>query len=390
MVCKTRRMFRPAYGLATVVLFPALLLFAAGCGKKTQQQPPPPKVTVIRPVQRTITDYLELTGNTQAVNSAQLVARVAGYLDKVFFQDGQRVKKDQLLFMIQQDTYVAALQQSEGQVLAQKAQLEYAQSQLERYINLLSENAAAQTDVDNWRYQRDSAKANLKTAEASRDIAKLNLSYTEVAAPFDGRIDRRLQDPGNLVGSSAANTNLAQLIQLDPIYVYFTVGDADLAKLMKTARGTTGNAVALKSPVLVGLVGEEGYPHRGYIDFAATNVSTSTGTLQMRGVLPNPEGRIMPGLYARVHVPVETRVAMLVPATAVGSDQQGPYVLVVNAQNVVERRGVKPGSLQDNNLRVIEEGLTGNERIIVSALLKARPGSPVSPQLDNAATEGTR
>jgi RND family efflux transporter MFP subunit len=216
-------------------------------------------------------------------------------------------------------------------------------------------------------------------------LAKLNLDYTQVTAPFDGRIDRRLQDPGNLVGTSSSNTNLAQIVQIDPIYVYFTVGDEDLARLMKTTNRIPGNNVAQKWPVLVGLVSEEGYPHQGYIDFTATNISTSTGTLQMRGVLSNPAGKIMPGLFARVRVPLESKMAMLVPATAVGNDQEGWYVLIVNEKNVVERRSVKTGPLEDG-LRVIEEGLAENDKIIVSALLKARPGSPVSPQLENAVT----
>ncbi|HET6513650.1 MAG TPA: efflux RND transporter periplasmic adaptor subunit [Thermodesulfovibrionales bacterium] len=366
-------------GITAAAVSLACLFCLAGCERKeTHSSPPPPRVSVTQPLQRNVTYYLELTGNTQAVNTVQLVARVAGYLDKVFFQDGQMVKKGQLLFLIQENTYIDNLHQAEGQVLAQKAQLQYAQSQFTRYSNLLPDKAASQSDVDNWRFQRDSAEANLKTALANEEVARLNLGYTRVTAPFDGRIDRRLQDPGNLVGSSSSNTNLAQIIQIDPIYVYFTVGDADLARLMKTARVIPGSGVALKWPVLMGLVSEEGYPHRGYIDFAATNVSTSTGTLQLRGVFSNPAANIMPGLYARVRVPLETRVAMLIPSTAAGSDQQGSYVLVVNSQNVVERRSVKIGPLE-GNLRVVEEGLAGNERIIVSALLKARPGSPITP-----------
>lgn len=374
---------------AATISLVCLFCFAGCKGQKPQAPPPPPTVSVIQPLQRNVTYYLELTGNTQAVNTVQLVARVAGYVDKVFFQDGQMVKKGQLLFLIQEDTYIDNLHQAEGQVLALKAQLQYAQSQFARYSELLPDKAAAESDVDNWRFQRDLAEANLKTALANEELARLNLGYTRVSAPFDGRIDRRLQDPGNLVGSSSSNTNLAQIIQIDPIYVYFTVGDADLARLMKNARGIPGNDVAMKWPVFVGLVSEEGHPHSGYIDFAATNVSTSTGTLQMRGVLLNPAGKIMPGLYARVRVPVETRAAMLVPATAVGNDQEGSYVLIVNAQNIVERRSVKIGPLEASQ-RVIEEGLAGNERIVVSALLKARPGSPVSPQLENAATEGNQ
>ncbi len=355
--------------------------FLAGCKEKKPQAPPPPRVSVARPLQRKVTYYLELTGNTQAINTVQLVARVAGYLDKVYFHDGQMVKKGQLLFLIQQDTYQESLRQAEGQVLMQKAQLNYAQSQFIRYSNLLPEKAAAQSDVDNWRYQRDSAEANLKTAVANEELARLNLGYTQVFAPFDGRIDRRLQDPGNLVGSSAANTALAQMSQIDPIYVNFTVGDIDLVRLLKSAHGIPG--VGGKWPLFAGLVGEEGYPHQGNIDFTAISVSNSTGTIPMRGVLPNPAGKILPGLYARVRVPVETRMAMLVPATAAGNDQQGAYVLVVNQQDIVERRGVKTGPLE-GTLRIIEEGLAGNERIVVSAVLKAHPGSKVTPERENA------
>jgi RND family efflux transporter MFP subunit len=298
------------------------------------------------------------------------------------------VKKGQPLFLIEQDSYMDSLKQAEGQVLTQKAQLRYAQSQFTRYSNLLPVKAAAQSDVDNWRYQRDSAEANLKTALANEELAKLNLSYTRVIAPFDGRIDRRLQDPGNLVGSSPSNTNLAQMNQIDPIYVYFNVSDSDLARLMKSTDWMPAKTNAGKWPVFAGLTGEEGYSHGGRLDFASISVFSTTGTLLMRGIFPNATGKILPGLYARVRVPVETRVAMLVPATAVGSDQQGSYVLVVNSQNVVERRNVKTGPLEED-LRVIEEGLATNERIIASALLKAHPGSRVAPERENPVTKGS-
>ncbi len=358
-----------------------------GCKGNKPQAPPPPRVSVVQPLQRKVTYYLELTGNTQAVNTVQLVARVAGYLDKVFFHDGQMVRKGQLLFLIQQDTYQESLRQTEGQVLMQKAQLRYARSQFTRYSNLLPDKAASQSDVDNWRYQRDSAEANLKTALANEQLAKLNLDYTRVIAPIDGRIDRRLQDPGNLVGSSQANTGLAQMSQIDPIYVNFTVSDTDLVRLLKSVHGIPG--VAAKWPFYAGLVGEEGSPHQGQIDFTSISISSSTGTIPMRGVLPNPAGKILPGLYVRVCVPVESKTALLVPATAVGNDQQGAYVLSVNRQNVVERRSVKTGPLE-GSLRVIEEGLAGNERIVVSALLKAHPGSRVTPEWENAALKDTR
>ncbi len=379
MHLRSKPIFRRISEVAACTLLFVLFLLTVGCAKKPQPQPPPPKVAVVLPERRQITEYLESTGTTQAVNTVQLVARVSGYLDKVFFHDGQMVKKGQPLFLIQQDTYRAGLQQAEGQVRALKAQLEYAQAQLERYTALLPRKAAAQTDVDNWRYQRDSAAANLKTAEANRDLAKLNLDYTRVSAPFSGRIDRRLQDPGNLVGSGVNNTTLAQLTQIDPIYVYFTVSDKDLARLMESARGLPTAPGANRRPVFIALVGERDYPHEGRLDFAATTLTASTGTLLLRGVFANPSGSILPGLYVRVRVPVVKRAAMLLPETTVASDQEGSYVMIVNGRNLVERRSLKTGRAVDN-MRIIEEGLQGNERVIASGLLKVHPGAKVIPE----------
>jgi RND family efflux transporter MFP subunit len=332
-----------------------------------------------------VTDYLELTGNTQAIKTVQLVARVSGYLEKVFFQDGQIVKKGQLLFLIQQNTYQDTLRQNEAQILLQKAQLDYAEKQLIRYSNLLEQKATSQENVDNWLYQRESAQANLRAAEAARDLSRLNLSYTEVIAPFDGRIDRRLQDPGNLVGS-AQNTVLAEVNQIDPIYVYFTINDLDLARLMRSTRGIPGQDSSKKWPVSVGLVNEEGYPHPGHLDFAAISLTPNTGTLLMRGIFPNPAGKALPGLYARVRIPVEKKTALLVPEVAIGNDQQGSYVLTINEKNGVERRSVKTGTRVDD-MRVIEEGLKGKEQVIVNGLLRAIPGRQVNPEFLPAKAE---
>jgi RND family efflux transporter MFP subunit len=375
--------FRFTSALAICSIF---LIFLTACKEKAPAPPPPPAVTVAQPVQQVVTDYLELTGNTQAIYTVQLVARVAGYLEKVFFQDGQMVKKGQPLFLIQQNTYRDALQQAEGQVLLYKAQLDYAERQLVRYSNLLEQKATSQENVDNWRYQRDSARANLKVAEAQRDLAQLNLNYTEVTAPFDGRIDRRLQDPGNLVGSGQ-NTVLADVNQIDPIYVYFTISDVDLARLTKSTKGIPGQDGSKKWTVSIGLVNEEGYPHQGHLDFAAINLTPNTGTLLMRGIFPNPGGKILPGLYARVRIPVEEKTALLVPEAALGNDQQGPYVMTVNEKNGVERRNVKTGPLIEN-LRVIEEGLGGKEWVVVNGLLRAIPGRQVTPERGGAQPPG--
>ena len=376
--------FRRTARISGWITVSALLAILAGCGEKPKPPPPPPpKVTVARPLQRTVTDDLELTGNTQAIYTVQLVARVAGYLEQVLFQDGQIVKKGQPLFVIQRNTYEDSLRQAEAAVSQSQAQVAYANAQFTRYSNLLQYNAAAQSDVDNWRSQRDIAQANLRSAEAQRSLAKLNLDYTLVAAPFDGRMDRRQVDPGNLVGSGG-NTVLASINQVDPVYVYFNISDLDLARLLKNAGGIPGPSDTRKWPVQVGLPGEDGYPRQGHLDFAAISVTSTTGTLLMRGVLPNRDGRILPGLYARVRVPVERKTAFLVPEVAIGHDQQGDYVFVVNEKNVVERRSVKTGAAVES-LRAIDDGLTGKEWVIVKGLLKAGPGRQVTPERDGDA-----
>jgi RND family efflux transporter MFP subunit len=247
---------------------------------------------------------------------------------------------------------------------------------------LIQDNAVAQADVDNWRFQRDNAAANLRSAEAQRDLAKLNLDYTLVTAPFDGRMDRRLADPGNLVGSGG-NTVLAQINQIDPMYVYFNISDLDLARLLNSTGGIPGPGDAQKWQVHAGLPSEAGYPHQGYLDFAAISLTTTTGTLLMRGVLPNPDGKILPGLYARVRVPLERKTTLLVPEVAIGHDQQGAYVLVVNDKNVVERRNVTTGPTVESR-RAIDDGLTGGEWIIVNGLLKAAPGRQVTPEREGS------
>jgi len=386
MICEKKVFSRSPQAFAAWMMCLMLLILLVACKEKTPAPPPPPTVTVAQPIQRAVTDYLELPGNTQAIYTVQLVARVVGYLDKVLFQDGQMVKKGQLLFLVQQNTYQDTLRQNEAQILLQRAQLDYAEKQLVRYSNLLQQKATSQENVDNWRYQRDSAQANLRAAEAQRDLAKLNLDYTEVRAPFDGRIDRRQVDPGNLVGSGQ-NSVLAEVNQIDPIYVYFNISDADLGRLMREAHWTPGQAETKKWPVFVGLINEAGYPHQGRLDFASISLTSTTGTLLLRGIFSNPDGKILPGLYARVRVPVKQGPALLVDQEAIGYDQSGSYVLVVNVSNVIQRVSVKTGALVDH-LRIIEEGLAGNEWIVLKGVQKAQPGRQVTPERQGLATSG--
>jgi RND family efflux transporter MFP subunit len=381
--------FRGAPAMAVLI---AMLVSTTGCDQKENKfVPPPPKVTVSKPARQEVTDSFEFTGKTQAVNTVQLVARVEGYLEKAFFRDGEHVKKGELLFQIQQDTYMAMLKQAEGNVLAEKARLDHARIEFARNTDLFRQKAAAQTEVESWRFQIDSAQAALMAAEAQRTLAKLNLDYTSITAPFDGRIDRRLVDPGNLVGpgntgntpstaGTAGGTLLSQITQVDPIYVYFNVSETEISAFpgVFELSGKQGNDV--RHPIYMGLANEDGYSHAGHLDFASASVSSTTGTLLMRGVVPNAEGKMLPGQYARVQVPVgKTTSAILVPKVAIGFDQEGDYVLVVNERNMVERRNVKTGA-SHGGLCVIGGGLNGDESVIVKGLLRAIPGQQVTPE----------
>jgi RND family efflux transporter MFP subunit len=374
-----RRAPRPRRRALAAVFSLAILMASGACGdRNAYAPPPPPKVTVSQPVQQPVTDYLEFTGNTQAINTVQLKARVEGYLEQVYFKDGDRVKKGQLLFLIQQNTYEAKLKQAEAEILSQKAKLFHAQTEYVRFTKLVTQKAAAQTDVDNWLYQRDAAQAAVMSAEAQRDLARLNLSYTKVTSPFDGRIGRRLKDPGNLVGAGEA-TLMADVDQIDPLYVYFTMNERDLLDITKQTKESVEAVIRKDIPLYLGLANEEDYPHKGYLDFASISLNATTGTLTLRGVFPNPQGMMLPGLFAKLRVPVtHDKSALVVPTVAISYDQLGPYLLVVDDKNVVQRRGVKLGT-EVKDLTVITEGLKQPEWVITNGLLLAIPGKQVTP-----------
>jgi len=341
----------------------------------------PATVTVAKPATQSVTEYLNFTGNTAASDTVTLVARVEGYLEKIHFKDGAPVKTGDLLFTIQQDQYKAQLQQANAQVAAQQAALAHAKEELARYTGLLKEEAAPQTQVDHWRYERDSAAAALLSAQAQVELAKLNLEYTQIKAPFDGRIGRHLVDPGNVVGAAGVRTSLAEIDRIDPLYVYFTINERDLLRVIEHRKQTSAPPIVERRiPVFFGLSNEEGYSHEGRLDFASISVAPKTGTLQARGIFPNPDRSVLPGLFVRVRVPaLEKKEALLVPGDAVSFDQQGEYVLVVNEKNIVERRGVKTGS-QVGGMLVIGDGLKPDDRVIVEGILQAIPGRVVKPQ----------
>ena len=356
------------------------LLVIMACGERNvYAPPPPPQVTVSQPRRQPVVDYLEFTGNTQAINTVQLKARVQGFLEKILFKDGDPVKKGQLLFVIQQNTYQDQLQQAEAQILQQKANYDHAVIETARYTRLVQQKAAAQTDLDNWRFQRDAYRAGMKAAQAAEKLAKLNLDYTQVTAPFDGRIGRHLVDEGNLVGAGEF-TLLAEVNQIDPLYVYFTINERDLLRVVGVTGISAAEAQKIKIPISFGLANETGYPHQGYLDFAAISLTPTTGTLSLRGIFPNPDGKILPGSFARVRAPIvgSEKTALLIPEVAIGYDQLGSYVLVVAAKNLVERRSVKLGVRVDDG-RVVQEGLTGKDWVIIQGQIRAFPGKPVTP-----------
>lgn len=367
-----------------IVMFVAVLLVVVACGEKnTYVPPPPPKVAVSQPLVKPVTDYLDFTGNIVAYQTVPLQARVEGYLEKLLFQDGQYVKKGQLLFLIQQNTYEAKLKQARASVLAEKAQLEHAETEYRRYARLVQEDAAAQTDVDRWRYERDSRRAALLAAQAQVELARLNLDYTQVTAPFDGRMGRHLKDPGTLVGAGE-KTLLAEINQIDPIYVYFNINEQDLLRVRgKKPQPPAGNQ-GYQYPVMVGLADDTGFPHEGHLDFAAISLNPTTGSLMLRAILANPNHVLLPGMFARVRVPIaEQQQALLVPEAAISYDQIGAYLRVVNEKNLVERRGVKLG-VQDDAYRVVQEGLSPQDWVVVSGMLRAVPGREVRPEQTTA------
>jgi RND family efflux transporter MFP subunit len=374
--------------LRLIALLLALALIGGCEEKNTFVAPPPPKVTVAKPVRKTVTDYLDLTGNTQAINTVKLVARVEGYLEGLHFQDGADVRKGDLLFTIQPDQYEAQLAQAKANVAAQQAALFNAETEFARYSRLFEQKAAAATDVDNWRFQRDSARAALASAQAQVELAQLNLSYTKVTAPFNGRMGRHLVDVGNVVGAGGEETPLAEINQIDPIYVYFTINELDLLRIRERQMEAGGGDYRTRPvPVFAGLANEEGYPHEGRIDFAAISVDPSTGTLLLRGIFANPDRVLLPGLFVRLRLPVgRDKDAILVPEVALGLDQIGRYVLVVDDKNVVERRAVKVGQAFEE-MRVIADGLTGDERVVVNGLLRAIPGREVTPETQTATAQ---
>jgi RND family efflux transporter MFP subunit len=371
---RTPKLARAAFVLSVFVSLSA-------CEQNSFVAPPPPKVEVAPPVQRAITRYLDATGNTAPIKTVDLVARVQGFLQSINYQDGSPVKEGTTLFTIEPETYKLKLEQAQAAQAGAQATLKQAEADYKRQVDLVQRQAVSQATLDTSTSTRDNAQASLQQADVNTKIAAVNYGYTNVAAPFDGIVSNHLVSVGELVGV-ASPTQLATIVQLDPIYVNFNVNEQDVLRVREEARRRGMSVNELRQlPVEVGLQTETGYPHKGKIDYISPTLNQSTGTLAVRGVFANPDRTLLPGFYVRVRVPFDKQDnALLVPDVAIGSDQAGRYVLVVNADNVVEQRKVTTGPL-DEGLRVIESGLKADDRVVTAGLLRAIPGQKVDPQI---------
>jgi RND family efflux transporter MFP subunit len=369
-----------AYSKAVFGVF--LLAALSACNEENKYEPPPaPKVGVAQPAKRVVTRYLELTGNTVSLDKVELVARIPGFLREINYKDGSMAKKGDILFVIEPAPYEAKVQQAEAELAGAKAALQHAETEFQRQY------ALSQTTQFGWQSKfyeaqknRDEKRANVQKAQAALELAQIELGYTKVTAPFDGIVTTHLAAVGALVGSDKA-TSLATILRLDPIYATANFSEQDVLRIIADPRGIS-TADLGKIPIDLGLMGDTGYPHKGVVDYIAPQVDPSTGTLRIRGVFANPDYTLLPGLFAHVRLAPSQgpeQEALLVPETALGSDQAGRYVLVVDNDNVVDKRSVTVGPEVDD-MRVIEKGLTPEDRVIVAGLLRAVPGQKVKPE----------
>ena len=357
--------FRPqALSLGAAGLLALAVLAGCSGGQAAEQAPPPPEVGVAEVLVRPVSQWDEYSGRIEAVETVELRPRVSGYIEKVNYREGQEVKKGDVLFVIDDRSYRAELARSEA----------------ERARRLVEEQAIATETYEQRRAAAEQARAELAAAQAAVDAARLDLEWTRVRAPIDGRAGRALVTAGNLVGAGDAASVLTTLVSLDKVHVHFDADEHSFLRYAELARrGQRPSERDGGLPVQVALAGEEGFPHTGTVDFLDNQVDRGTGTIRVRAVLDNRDRRFTPGLYARVRLPGSGRFdAVLVDDRAVLTDQDRKYVYVVDGEGRAQRRDIRIGRLADNGLRIVEEGLQAGDRVIVSGVQKVFfPGMPV-------------
>jgi multidrug efflux system membrane fusion protein len=369
------------YGLAS--LLAALLLFQlGGCGGSDRNQasapPPMPPVPVktAQPLQKEVVEWDEYTGRIEAVESVEIKARVDGHLDKVNFKDGDKVKKGDLLFVIDPRSYQAELDRAEGALEQAKSRFDLAKNDLERAERLRKSRAISEEEYDARSKGVRESSAAVRSLEAALQTARLNLDFTEIHAPISGRISRELITVGNLV--KADQTLLTRLVSVDPAYVYVDADERAVLKYRRLAQSAKrGGAREARIPVELALIDETGYPHRGAIDYLEPRLDPGTGTLRVRGVFQNPDELLSPGLFARVRIPGSAPYpALLLPERAIGTDQGQKFVWIAKDDGAIEYRKVVPGA-HFGEFRAIAEGLRPDEPVIIEGVLKLRPGAKI-------------
>ena len=381
---------RSSYGLVPIAVLLAMTLSGCGESKPPQAAAAAPPVTVAQPVKRTVTDWDEFTGRFDAVEEVQVRARVGGFVTNVEFKDGDMVHAGDLLYVIDPRPFEAVAEQADGQLSDARAKVELAKRDLDRGLALVQTSAVSEQLVDQRRQALQAAHAAVTQAEGALKAAQLNIEFTHVIAPIGGRVSRHLVSIGNLVqGSEGGSTLLTSVVSLDPIYVYFDMDEATYLKYNRLwFEGKRPSSRDNPNPVQVALTGETKPSHDGKVDFLDNRLDVSTGSLRGRAVVPNKDLSILPGQFGRVRLIASAPYdALLIPDTAIATDQSRKIVFVVKDDNTVEAKPVTLGPL-DEGLRIVREGLKPEDHVVVDGLQRVRVGAKVTPHAAKAAPAG--